>query len=217
MPVAVAGRYMYRVITPTTGAGLQSSAAVSRRNKQQRFRELAFAAAPKYNLLDSTQGEAMTTLLLAEREDTIFINACRLRVRDRLEARLLTWRLDGLLARGASPDSTPALSLRARRLIGRRERRVLAESLRRVQREARRRRHPWDVCVPICGVQVQECDELIDELSERLTEAAPVHARGVALARLIVSDGSSPLYTRGGAGLERALQDAISAIAFELD
>lgn len=159
----------------------------------------------------------MTTLLLAEREDTIFISACRLRVRDRLAARLMTWQLDGLLARGASPDSTPALSLRARRLIGRRERTALASSLRRVQREARRRHHPWDSAVPICGVQVQECDELFDELSERLSEPAPVHARGVALARLLISDGSSPLYRRDGAGLERALEAAISATVCELD
>src|SRR5581483_8624074 len=148
------------------------------------------------------QGEDMTTLLLAECEDTIFISARRLRWRDRLAARLLTWRLDGLLARGASPDSTPALSLRARRLIGRRERSQLASSLGRVQREARRRRHPWDAAVPLCADRVKECDELFDELSERLTEAAPVHARGVALARLLISDGTSPLYTRDGAGLE---------------
>lgn len=159
----------------------------------------------------------MTTLLLAEREDTTFISARRLRLRDRMAARLLTWRLDGLLARGASPDSTPALSLRARRLIGRRERSMLAGSFQRVQREARRRQHPWDAAVPICGQQVQECGELFDELSERLMEPAPVHARGVALARLLISDGSSPLYARDGAELERALQAAISAIVFELD
>jgi hypothetical protein len=159
----------------------------------------------------------MTTLLLAEREDTIFINACRLRVRDRLAARLMTWQLDGLLAAGASPDSTPALSLRARRLIGRRERSTLASSLRRVQREARRRHHPWDAVIPICSVQVEECDELFDELSEMLTGAGAVHARGVALGRLLITDGSSPLYRRDGAGLERALRTAISAAEFVVD
>jgi hypothetical protein len=154
----------------------------------------------------------MTTLLLAECEDTTFICARRLRLRDRICARLLEWRLDRLLAEGASPDSTPALSLRARKLIGLGARGELARSLRRIQADARRGRHPFDPTLPLCRTRVVECESLIAELTERLLDPAPVAARGVAQARLLVTDGSSPLYTRAGAGLEAAIEEAMRGL-----
>ena len=154
----------------------------------------------------------MNTLLLVEREDTIFVSARRLRLRDRVTARVIAWRLDGLLAGGASPDSTPSLALRARTLIGRGARADIARSLRRIQAEARRGRHPLDPTLPICRAKVLECEEMIDELAERLIDPSPVEVRGVALARLLVTDGASPLYARGGVGLERAIEAAMLAL-----
>jgi hypothetical protein len=155
----------------------------------------------------------MTTLLLATREDTIFIDARRLRLRDRICARLLGWRLDRMLAEGAWPDSTPSLSLRAGRLIGSSARAEIARALRRIQADARRGRHPFDPSLPVCRSEVVACEELIDELAERLLDPAPVEARGVALARLLITDGSSPLYTRTGLGLAAGLEAAIVGLA----
>ncbi|HLY36211.1 MAG TPA: hypothetical protein VKU35_05835 [Candidatus Limnocylindria bacterium] len=159
----------------------------------------------------------MNTLLLAESEDTIVLSVRRLRLRDRLSARFQTWRLDGLLARGASPDSTPALSLRARTLVGQRTRVEVARALRRVQRDARRGHGPLDPTIPICRARVLECQEQVDELVERLTQPGPVQARGVALARLLVVDGSGPLYARPGVSLERTIEAAIQALALRAD
>ena len=57
---------------------------------------------------------------------------------DRLMARTRAYTLDGDLARGASPDATVRLSLRARRLTGMRKRRALAHAVRRFVDQASR-------------------------------------------------------------------------------
>lgn len=155
----------------------------------------------------------MTVLLVAQGEEPTFVTAHRLRWRDRARARLLAARLDRLLAAGASPDASPALSLRASRLIGRSVRDEVARSLRRVHADARGRRHPLDPRLPVNHARVLRCAGRLEGLIELLAGDEPVAARGVARARVLVSEGASPLYARGGAGLERALDQTVTSLA----
>ena len=92
----------------------------------------------------------MATLLLTEQPGGSYVTShervTRLGVRVRLRAR----ELDEALARGACPDSSAALSLRAHELIGWTARRRLAREIRSLLARAERPIHPMHSSVPIC-------------------------------------------------------------------
>jgi len=50
--------------------------------------------------------------------------------------------------------------------------------------------------VPICADRVISCSTDFEALISRLLAADPASARGVALTRALLSDGSGPLYQR---------------------
>jgi hypothetical protein len=155
----------------------------------------------------------MTTLLLS---DAGRVTWRRTRPRDRLACRLEGRRLDVQLACGASPDGSAALSLRARSLIGMRERRMLARTLERLLSDARCSDHPYRSVVPVCRMGVLRCQAALEELGARLTRPGPVDARGVALLRLLLTDGSSPLYSSLDDGaLDRALLIALDSLTVD--
>jgi hypothetical protein len=156
---------------------------------------------------------------------------------DRFMARMRASRLDSDLAGGASPDATVALALRAQTLIGARARRDVAEGVQRVLATAMQAptadrslaapaRSPQVAAadplrkpvagrlrVPICRDRVRESSEEFADLIRRLLADGPVAARGVALASVLLSDGSGPLYHRGNADDVRArVREAVSAL-----
>jgi hypothetical protein len=94
-------------------------------------------------------------------------------------------RLDRALAAGADPASEPSLGQRARRLTSWRTRRRVARALEELERGPG---------VPVRRDQLGEARELIDELTSALRSRERVSARGVLLARRIVTDGCGPLY-----------------------
>ena len=108
--------------------------------------------------------------------------ATKPKIRDRLVARVLARRLDWALANGADSEQSAALAIRARRLTSLSRRRVIAGSLRRLLREGR--------------VTADGRDQL-EGLATALAEPGPVDPRGAARAWLLVTDGASPLYSRG--------------------
>lgn len=137
--------------------------------------------------------------------------APRSRLRHRIAARLLAGRLDAALAAGANPEGDPSLSVRARRLTTRREREQLADALHRSRAEAlsggpRLR-------IPISRERVQQAEDELSLLAHRLASPGPVAARGVALARALLSDGAGPLYDKRSPGdlaaLARRAADAL--------
>lgn len=155
----------------------------------------------------------MATLLLADRADTHYITCCRSGVRVRLLARLRAWQLDVALAAGASPDSSAALSLRARTLISSKTRRELARAIRHLLHRAERPHHPFDPTVWICRREILAASAALEELAERLREPGPVDVRGIAQVKLLLTDGSGPLYNRPHTrDLPRSLQAAIDAL-----
>lgn len=59
---------------------------------------------------------------------------------------------------------------------------------------------------PLARRQVLDAAPLIDRLADRLDGAEPVDVRGVALARLLITDGAGPLYS---IDRSRAVRDAV--------
>lgn len=94
-------------------------------------------------------------------------------------------RLDRALAEGADPASEPGLRDRARRLTSWRTRRRLARALEDVERGPG---------VPVRHDAVVDASDLLSELTTALRSRERVSARGVLLARRIVTDGCGPLY-----------------------
>ena len=159
----------------------------------------------------------MTTVLLTEQGASDIVSFRRYGPRQRLEARLRAWTLDAALARGACPDSSVVLSLRARTLISRRMRHQLSRRLRHVLSLAQRPSRPPHWTVPVCRREVTRARAEVEALADRLISPDPVEATGVARVKMLVSDGSSPMYYRPRAAeLEQALLEAIEALEPEL-
>jgi hypothetical protein len=131
----------------------------------------------------------------------------------RIRARVWSRRSDLALASGVSPDSVAHLSLRAHELIGYPTRSTLARTIRRLLEDVRLPLHPMHFNVPICKSKVWRSRETLEQLADRLLGAEPLDVRGLAQIRLLLSDGTGPLYGRPGADdLAPALERAIAAL-----
>jgi hypothetical protein len=152
-------------------------------------------------------------LLVKERGDASYITPRRIRVSDRLCARLRATRLDAALARGVAPESSPALALRAEALIGP-VARQLGSNLRRIVLSAQRPLSGPIIVVPISRALVRETESELSALAERLLDGGPVDARGVATVRILLCDGRGPLYGhfRDAGQLRSALVAALDAL-----
>jgi hypothetical protein len=109
------------------------------------------------------------------------------------------WRaskLDRDLASGASPDANAFLALRAQALVQPGMRRRLADRVSHLLAEAGEDRASRyiDPRVSIQRDSILDAADALQMLIDRLLMAAPVPARGVALARLLLTDGAGPLY-----------------------
>jgi hypothetical protein len=153
-----------------------------------------------------------TPLLTCPAEaDWLVAQPCRLHAR--VLARLGAWGLDRALAAGARPDAGAMLSLRAHRLIGSTMRRALAAELRDLVPEALRVTHPLDNGVGICAIGVLFAEETIRAVADRLDGWGPVEPAGVAQVRVLLRDGTGPLYSQEPTDeLERSLQRALAAL-----
>lgn len=140
----------------------------------------------------------MATILLTEQLDAPFVEPHKVRPSDRLRARLWARQLECALARGAWPDSSAALSLRASRLIGRGFREALARELRALPGEASRPPNRLEPGVPICRRGVLQAVGLLEELAGRLEGPEPVDACAVAQVRALLRNADSPLFNSNG-------------------
>ncbi len=135
----------------------------------------------------------------------------RVRLRDRVAARLRVSVLDRQLAEGLAPESSVALAIHAGHLCGPAQRRLLACSLRRVgaspsAAEAQRRRTP--VSRTAVAGACRELAAVVDRLA-----AGPVDVRGVARIRNLLADGAGPLYRESPPGrLRDELRAALAAL-----
>ncbi len=140
---------------------------------------------------------------------------------DRLVVRVRASRLDSDLAVGASPDATVALALRAQMLVRARTRRDVALGAQQILATATQVPAAGHAQVPavgrprvpVCRDRVRDSSEELGDLIRRLLAGGPVAARGVALASVLLSDGSGPLYPRASADDVRArVREAVDAL-----
>ncbi len=139
---------------------------------------------------------------------------------DGVLARLFGASLDASLAAGHSPESSRLLAARARDIVSLRGRRSMAgnwEHLLRVARRAQRAprgpRAPAGA-MPVCADRVVAAEPAIRDLMNRLAAPLPVPARGVAMARVLLTDATSPVYSRRS---HVDLSHAVAAAAAQLD
>lgn len=103
-------------------------------------------------------------------------------------------RLDMALAGRARPGDDPAQRLRAAQLLRAHERRRVARGLRSAVASAYVPPRGWSPRVPVAVRGVRLGRPALERLASRLGSAAPVSARGVARARILLTDGTGPLY-----------------------
>jgi len=133
----------------------------------------------------------------------------------RLHARLAGRQLDRRLAGGVDPQTDELLVCRAELLVRPPFRHLVAEGLRGALARAYRWR-PAGSAVPVAASSVRMyADELL-ALAARLDSYGPVGARGVSRARLLLLDGTSPLYRPGNPlRLQSALERALAGLGDE--
>jgi hypothetical protein len=149
-------------------------------------------------------------IVLVELDEGLLLQ--RVRLRDRLAARLRASSLDSELAAGTSPESSVRLALHAEHLHAGSQRRALARSLRRVGAASEPATSPR-ARVPLDRVAVQRARPEIDAVADRLTSSEPVDARGVAWLRALLADGTGPLYRERVPGrLRRELAAALASL-----
>jgi hypothetical protein len=120
----------------------------------------------------------------------------QVRLRDRVSTRLHADRIDLELARGASPDTSVELALRARALTSRRSRRGLAGGLRRVVDQAESPSIAAIVGIPVNRSRVLGATAEIEELRAALLARGPVGVQGVAQTKALLTHGWGELYNR---------------------
>ena len=131
--------------------------------------------------------------------------------RGRLLARLRAGKLDRALAAGASPDSSPALALRAEALSSPRMRSTLGQAVERlIERSGP---HPLGPRVSPSRAHLDAAQEELGELARRLRADRLTDAGGVARVRELLSDGGGPLFwDRSHEDLRTTVRTAIAAL-----
>ncbi|MFZ1063871.1 MAG: hypothetical protein WAN30_10450 [Acidimicrobiales bacterium] len=130
-----------------------------------------------------------------------------------ISAHLFGGVLDDRLAKGRSPASSALLATRAQLIVSPTHRRMLAESwlslLGKAQRPTVHVRSPQ---VPVARSTILAAQDQIRALANALL-APMVTPRGVAMANVLLSDGSSPIYYRDSAiDLRMKVQEVIARL-----
>jgi hypothetical protein len=141
---------------------------------------------------------------------------------DRVLARVFGASLDDSLAAGSAPESSRLLAVRAQDIVSLRRRMATAanwERLLRVAQAARqsasgppaRRWGARPAAMPVCARQIVAAEPAIRELVSCLSMPLPVPAQGVAMARVLLTDATGPVYNaRSRVSLATALDAAIT-------
>jgi hypothetical protein len=131
---------------------------------------------------------------------------------DRLLAGVAAAKLDHELASGVREDANPALAWRARKLVAPRAREQLGQALRRIVRDANRP-PVLSPRVSLVRDRVVAAEFDLRLLASRLQSPAAVSPRGVAKTRLLLTDGTGPLfYARSDKDLGTLVRDATAAL-----
>lgn len=129
----------------------------------------------------------------------------------RVRVRLGAHKLDREVVAGVVPMPGSPLEVHTARLTSVREREGIARALRQVVDSVNTNSRAL-LRVPMLSNRIGECRDVIDDITMRLHSPRPVHPVGMARLRILLSDGTGPLYCDGGASLEAELRDALAAL-----
>jgi len=110
-------------------------------------------------------------------------------------ARLRAGSLDPQLAAGIPPETGTLLALRAYTIVQPATRSRFARSLQHLVRHAAAPRsdRPVALSLPLCR-NVRNAANLLNLLIDRLRSPCPVSAQGMAMVKILLTDGAGPLY-----------------------
>ena len=154
-----------------------------------------------------------TTLILIDTHDPSRFVLRRNRMWIRVLANLRASSLDRQLAAGRPPESGRLLAARAQKLVSPRMRRKLANDWERVVDLARY--SPPNHCphVPVCRHEVAAAEPELSEMLSFLLAPRPTAVRGVAMVRVLLSNGAGPLFNRHSPiGLRAAVRQATASL-----
>jgi hypothetical protein len=127
--------------------------------------------------------------------------------------RLKAASLDRRLAAGEAAASDQLLAARANLLVEWQGRRCLAEDWEHLLSAARKPTVARSPRLPLQSEAIVGAEHYVRELVAKLRQPADVSPRGVALARLLMTDGAGPLYNpRRAADLVPALRSATTSL-----
>ena len=130
----------------------------------------------------------------------------------RITARLRTGVLDRALAAGADPAASPQIAARTAQLGSTLMRTRIADGLERLALSADKPRSRLRI-LPSRAAMLGNRSEML-ELAEILRQDRPLYARGVAMLRVILTDGTGPAYTdQRGDALASQLQVARASLS----
>lgn len=130
----------------------------------------------------------------------------------RLRARISAAKLDRQVDEGAVPTPGSPLAAHMERLTSIREREHVARAFRRVLQTGDQSPVAVSLRVPALANRVDECRGVIDDITLRLHSPRPVEAKGMARLRMLLSDGTGPLYFEGQGSLAGQVRGALAAL-----
>jgi hypothetical protein len=153
-------------------------------------------------------------ILATDQTDGRSLVVFRLKPWHRLFARLQALTLDQELAAGLPADAGRARAVRAAMLVAPSARENLARNWERLLHRADRARQGADPRVPLARARILDAADDIRQLVAALRAGLPVPARGVAMANLLLIDGTGPVYSIGP---RRDLRTAVQEATQNLD
>jgi hypothetical protein len=130
----------------------------------------------------------------------------------RLQARIFAAKFDREIEAGVIPLPGSPLAAHVQRLTSVRERESVARAFRRVAQSNELRPTIADLRVPALSGRVHECRSVIDDITLRLHSPRPVQPKGMARLRILLSDGTGPLYFEGQGNLSGQVRGALAAL-----
>jgi hypothetical protein len=127
-------------------------------------------------------------------------------------ARLRAYQLDRQLAVGVPAPARSALAVHQARLVTVAEREAIASTLRQALDDANAGAAPLSSRIPLHPTNIVAAEDLIDAITLRLHSQRPVNPRGMARLRVVLSDGSGPMYRSGRGDLSGRLGAALAAL-----
>lgn len=140
--------------------------------------------------------------------DTVWVRAL---------ARMKAASLDRRLAAGEPAASRRLLAARANLIVGRQRRLRLADDWEHLLTAARKPVVPRGPRIPVRSTTILGAEHNVRELVAMIRQPGRVDPRGIALARLLLTDGTGPLYNpRRSADLVPALRSATTTMTISV-